>query len=32
VLAQYFDAFFYIANWGTVELKFCYPKAARTGR
>lgn len=26
VLANYFDIFFYIANWGSVELKFCYPK------
>jgi len=27
VLARYFDAFFYTANWGTVTLKFRYPKA-----
>jgi hypothetical protein len=27
VLARYFDAFFYTANWGTVRLKFRYPKA-----
>ncbi|MEZ4727456.1 MAG: hypothetical protein R3E79_10010 [Caldilineaceae bacterium] len=26
VLARYFDVFFYIANWGTVTLKFRYPK------
>ncbi len=26
VLAKYFDMFFYIANWGSLELKFCYPK------
>ncbi len=26
VLAEHFDAFFYIANWGSVELKFCFPK------
>ncbi|MCB0095052.1 MAG: hypothetical protein KDE46_04990 [Caldilineaceae bacterium] len=26
VLARYFDAFFYIANWGSVQLKFRYPK------
>ncbi len=27
VLAQYFDSAFYITNWGTTELKFCFPKA-----
>lgn len=27
VLAQYFDIFFYITNWGSIELKFCYPLA-----
>ncbi|MCE7982406.1 MAG: hypothetical protein DYG89_14525 [Caldilinea sp. CFX5] len=26
VLARYFDLFFYMANWGTVMLKFRYPK------
>lgn len=26
VLARYFDLFFYMANWGTVTLKFRYPK------
>lgn len=26
VLARYFDIFFYTANWGTVTLKFRYPK------
>lgn len=26
VLTQYFDAFFYIANWGQIELMFRYPK------
>jgi hypothetical protein len=26
VLARYFDVFFYMANWGTVTLKFRYPK------
>lgn len=26
VLARYFDVFFYTANWGTVTLKFRYPK------
>jgi hypothetical protein len=25
ILAQYFDAMFYIANWGTVELMFRFP-------
>ena len=28
VLARYFDAFFYTANWGTITLKFRYPKGA----
>ncbi|MBV7329483.1 hypothetical protein KFU94_14770 [Chloroflexi bacterium TSY] len=27
VLERYFDAFFYMANWGTVTLKFRYPVA-----
>ena len=27
VLAQYFDSAFYLTNWGTTELKFCFPKA-----
>ncbi|MEZ4615438.1 MAG: hypothetical protein R2867_07975 [Caldilineaceae bacterium] len=27
VLAKYFDIFFYITNWGSIELKFCYPLA-----
>ena len=27
VLTRYFDAFFHMANWGTVTLKFRYPKA-----
>lgn len=26
VLARYFDVFFYTSNWGTVTLKFRYPK------
>ncbi len=26
VLTRYFDAFFYIANWGQVQLMFRYPK------
>lgn len=26
VLAKYFDAMFYIANWGTVQLMFRFPK------
>lgn len=26
VLVRYFDAFFYIANWGTTTLKFRYPR------
>lgn len=26
VLARYFDVFFYTANWGTITLKFRYPK------
>jgi len=25
VLATYFDIFFYISNWGSLTLKFCYP-------
>jgi hypothetical protein len=27
VLAQYFDAMFYTANWGTLQLMFRFPKA-----
>ena len=27
VLAQYFDAFLYMANWGSRELMFRFPKA-----
>jgi hypothetical protein len=27
LLVQYFDAMFYIANWGTLELIFPFPKA-----
>ena len=27
LLAKYFDVYFYIANWGTVELMFKYPAA-----
>jgi hypothetical protein len=26
VLLQYFDAYFYLANWGTLELMFRFPK------
>jgi len=26
VLARYFDLFFYVANWGSVQLMFRYPK------
>lgn len=27
LLAQYFDAMFYIANWGTIQLMFRFPKS-----